>query len=319
MKLLVGGSGFLGVELASQLLERGDQVRVLDIAKSSHLPTGVEFVKGDVRDLDSVRKACDGVDTAFHLVGLMPQARASNEDMRSINVGGTRNVLTGCVEAGVRRMVYLSSSEVYGRLEEVPCPETAIMDPIGEYGRNKVSSELICRQFMHDHGLEVAMLRPTTIIGPRNWEEGINTLMGEIRAGRVMPIPGKGDTHWQVVHVADAARAAILAGEKKEAAGEAFNIGCCDEVPSYLELARHMKEFAGTRLKLVHFPVGPSIGLLKLLNLFGLSPMEPDHYLLLRYDFVLDVSKARERLGWMPKFGNLEAFEDLYTWYVSTR
>jgi len=318
MKLITGGSGFLGVELAGQLTGRGDEVRVFDIAKSAGLPAGVEYIKGDVRDCEAVSRACDGVDTAYHLVGIMPQARMDSDGMRKINVGGTRNVLRGCVENKVPRMVFLSTSEVYGLLEKVPCPEAALKAPIGEYGNNKVASELICQEFIRDFGLGVSILRPTSIVGPDNWEKSVNRLMGQIKKGGVMPMPGRGRNHWQVAHVVDVAQAAILAGEKEEAIGEAFNVGGADEVPSQRELAEVLSELAGSQVKFIDISARFAVGILKFLHLFGLSPMEMDHLVLLEHDFVLDVTKLQEKLGWKPKFGNLDAFKDMYLWYEST-
>ncbi len=318
MKVITGGSGFLGVEIAKKLVERNEKVKVYDIAKSPDLPKEVNFVKGDVRDKDFLIEAFKGADTVFHLVGIMPQSKMPHPEMRKINIGGTRNVLEACAEREVKRVVYLSSSEVYGILEEIPCPETALKAPIGEYGHNKVSCELICHEFAKSHGLEISILRPTSIVGPRNWEETVNILLGQIKNNGVIPLPGRGRTRWQVSHVSDVANAAILASEKKEAIGEAFNVGCDGEVPTMWELAHAVKEHASSNVKIVSLNEKITLGLLKALGTVKISPVEPDHLLLFEYDFVLDVSKTKSVLGWKPEFKTIEAFIDTYEWYVKT-
>jgi nucleoside-diphosphate-sugar epimerase len=318
MKVVTGGSGFIGLELVGQLLERGDDVTVFDRERSYALPAGARFVKGDIRDGSAVSSVCSGADAVFHLVGIMPQARAKTERLVEINVGGTRNALKACVENGVRRMVFLSSSEVYGKLKAVPCPETAILAPVGEYGRTKITCELMCREYMHDHGLGVSILRPTSVVGPRDWEEGVQRLLKQYRENGFVTIPGDGHARWQSVHVADVASAAILAAEREEAVGHAFNVACAGDIPTQLQLARHMKEFTGSEVKLVHVNSALAAGLLKFLNFFGASPMEPDHFAVAFDDYVLDVSKIEGLLGWEPRFDNLSAFEDMYLWYDST-
>lgn len=318
MKVITGGSGFLGVEIAKKLIERGEKVRVFDITKSPDLPAEVDFVKGNVMDKESLKEAFREGEIVFHLVGIMPQSKMPHPEMRKINIGGTRNVLEACAEEGVRRVVYLSSSEVYGILEEVPCPETALKAPIGEYGHNKVSCELICHEFAKSSGLEISILRPTSIIGPRNWEETVNMLLGQIKNNGVIPLPGRGRTRWQVAHVSDVADATILASEKGEAVGEAFNVGCDGEVPTMWELAHAVKEHAGSNVRIVSLNERITLGILKALGTVKISPVEPDHLLLFEYDFIIDVSKIKNTLGWKPKFSTLETFIDTYEWYVRT-
>ncbi len=318
MKIITGGSGFLGVEIAKKLVERGEKVKVFDITKSPDLPPDVDFVKGDVRDKGSLKQAFREADTVFHLVGIMPQSKMPPPEMRKINIGGTRNVLEACAEEGVKRVVYLSSSEVYGILEEVPCPETALKAPVGEYGHNKVSCELICHEFAKSQGLEVSILRPTSIVGPRNWEETVNMLLGQIKNNGVIPLPGRGKTRWQVAHVSDVANAAILASEKNEAIGEAFNVGCDGEVPTMWELAHEVKEHAGSNVRIISLNEKITLGILKTLGAAKISPVQPDHLLLFEYDFILDVSKIKTTLGWKPEFTTTKAFIDTYDWYVRT-
>ena len=315
MRLIAGGSGFLGIELARQLSAEGTAVRVFDSVTNPWLPDGVDFVRGDVRDPAAVSRACRGARIVYHLVGVVPQARVAPPEMRSVNVGGTRNVIDACVSSGVERLVFVSSSEIYGHLERVPCPESAIPAPIGEYGVNKVAAELLCREAMHRHGLAVSVLRPTTIVGQWNWDSAFATLFKQLDSDGFLPVPGRGEARWHVVHVEDAASAVILAGDSGEAVGEAFNVASRGRVPTHLELAQAMKAHSGSGARVVKVNTAVATGVLRALCAVGLSPMEPDQFLVGFSDYVLDVGKARELLGWESRYDSLGAFKASYDWY----
>lgn len=319
MILVTGGSGFLGYELVRQLAGKGGEVRVFDRAGCERFPAGVVFQKGDIRDSAAVSASCKDVETVFHLVGIVPQARVSHEEMRAVNVGGVRNILRGCIENRVPRMVFVSSSEVYGYLEDVPCPETAIPGPIGEYGVNKLAAELLCREAMRDHGLAVSILRPTTILGPWNWDGSFESLFKQLDSNGFLPVPGRGDARWHVVHVEDAAAAVALAGERDEAVGGVFNLASTGPVPSHMELAKAMKEHAGSSVRIVKINKALATGALRALCLFGRSPLEPDQFLVGFSDYILDVSKIQAVLGWESRLDSLGAFKESYDWYESTR
>ncbi len=317
MDLITGGTGFLGRELASQLSSKGKKVRVFDLKDPQVLTERVEFKRGDIRDFADVMDACRAAETVYHLVGIVPQARASKSVMRTVNVGGTRNVVDACLKNGARRLVFVSSSEVYGFLEKVPCPETAITAPIGEYGVNKVAGELLCMEAMRRSALEVSIIRPTTIIGPYNWDSFFEMLFKLLDSNMPVPVPGKGDARWHVIHVEDAARALMLAGERDEAAGETFNLASSGDVPTHLEIALTLKKLAKSRARVVKINKNLAKWVLKVLCTFGLSPLEPDQFLVGFSDYVLDVSKIEKTLGWKSKFDSLGAFKANYDWYRS--
>ncbi len=317
MELITGGAGFLGRELTKQLSSSGKDVRVFDIREPESLPEGVQFQRGDICDAGAVMEACRGAGTVYHLVGIVPQARAPKSVMRSVNVDGTRNVVDACVKNMVKRLVFVSSSEVYGFLEKVPCPETAITAPIGEYGVNKLAGELLCLEAMLGHGLKVSIVRPTTIIGPYNWDNFFEMLYKLLDANTAIPVPGKGDARWHVIHVEDAARAIILAGERDEAAGEIFNLASSGDVPTHMEIALTLKEHAKSRARVLKINKKLGTWALRALCTFGLSPLEPDQFFVGFSDYVLDVAKIERVLGWRSKYDSLGAFKADYDWYIS--
>lgn len=317
VQLLTGGGGYLGVALARKLAGAGMAVRVYDLRRSERLPEETEYFSGDIRDFDSLKKAMAGCGVAHHLVGIMPQARASRETMHAVNVGGTENVLRAASECGVKRVVFVSSSEVYGIPRAIPIPEDHPLGPIGEYGRNKVAAEKLCRDYSGAGNVETVILRPPTIVGPEMDEPTFLRSMEMARRGRFLCV-GSGSHRFQMAYVDDVAEACALAAHTEGIDGEAFNIGAEGTLP----FRRHMEEIAkhlGRRPKIRSIPLWLFKGIMKLLIPLGLSPLEPDHLHLLYADFVMDVTKAKRVLGWSPTRTDLDMLIETYDWYVRTQ
>lgn len=318
MRLITGGSGYLGIFLARRLVEKKIGVRVFDLNRSpllSEKTEKIEFFKGDVRDAGAVSEACEGVTHVYHLAALIPQRKAAAGVMRAVHVGGTENVLRACVERRVEKMVFLSSSEAYGRMKIIPCPEDAPKNPLNEYGRNKIECEKLCERYAKEAGVRYSILRPPTLIGPEISEEGILLMLKSLSKGGVLPVIGGGKNRVAALDVRDCAEAVFICGERPEAVGQTFNVACKDS-PTLLEIAEGMKKIAGTGVKVIRIPAAVGINALRLLNLFGLSPIMPDHYELLTDDFVLDTSKIRDTLGWKPEKSYMESSRDMYEWYL---
>lgn len=316
IQLISGGSGYLGVALARRLIRDGVSVRIFDLARSDQLPNEIEFVQGDIRDIDSLRKAMVGCEVVHHLVGIMPQARAAAEVMQAINVGGTENVLRAASEGGARRVVFVSSSEVYGVPNAIPITEDHPLQPIGEYGRNKVAAERLCGRYRAETGIETVVLRPPTIVGPEMDEPTFLRNLDMARRGRFFCV-GKGDHRFQMIHVDDAAEACALAAVKGNIDGEAFNIGAEGTLP-FREQLEKIAQHLGHEPKVRSIPTGLFKAMMRLLCPLGLSPLEPEHLHLLYSDFVMDVSKARDGLGWIPRKTDLQTLIETYDWHQGT-
>ena len=314
---ITGGCGYLGTRLASRYLEMGHDVVAFDLAKSPYLPQKAVFVKGDVRDLPGMTAASKGAGIFHHLVGIMPQARAGRDLMRAINVEGTENALKAASANGIKRFVYLSSSEVYGAPETMPMKEEHPKNPIGEYGRNKVETEALCIKYMKEKGLETVMIRPSTLVGAEITERMFLRLMGMLAKNAPLTYPGKGNTRFQMTAVSDCVEACILAGEKPGVAGEAFNIAA-ENTPTWLDLAKEIKRRTGNESRLISIPVWLVKGILSFLDLFGASPLEKDHFMLMDRDIVMDCSKAKKLLGWTPKKSDIDMVIETYEWFVKT-
>src|SRR6266568_3759724 len=194
-----GGAGFLGLHLARRLLADGHEVRTLDVVPldDAELERTVEELRGDIRDRESVRKLVDGADMVVHAAAGLP-IQASRESIRSVNVGGTENVLRAADGAAVRRVIFISSTAVYGVPEKHPIEEDDPLVGVGWYGESKIDAEGLCRVA----AVETTIVRPKTFIGPERL--GVFEILFDwIREGRRIYTLGKGDNRYQLLAVDD--------------------------------------------------------------------------------------------------------------------
>ncbi len=304
MKALVtGASGYLGTHLAQRLANDGWGVTAYDMQRSENLPQDIQFIQGDIRDAKTVMKAPSGCDVIFHLVGIMPQAKADEKLMHDVNVGGTENVLNAATKNHVRRVVYLSSSEVYGRHAHSPVRENDEKIPLGEYGRNKLASEELCLKYAKEHRLEVVMLRPSTIVGKNMTDFLMRGLLRTMLKSPVLFTIGNGKTKFQMSGLNDVLDACVLAATKENISGEAFNIGAENVLPMKEQMLA-LSEKLGAKKIYVSLPAGATKIFLRALHKLNLSPLVPDHFELMDEDVVMDCEKAKKLLGWTPKTSN---------------
>jgi UDP-glucose 4-epimerase len=239
---VVGGAGFIGSNLVDALVERGDDVLVVD-----NLSTGYRRnlnLKAPLRDIDvavdseQLTSALNGREVVF-LTAAMPRVPRSIEDpvgTHAVNVTGALRVLKAAVDAGVRRVVYSSSSSVYGDQPTLPLTEDMHPGPLNPYACQKLMGEIYSRNFAHIYGLETVCLRYFNVYGPRQVTEGayrlvISIFMDQRQMGQPMTIHGDGQQTRDFTWVGDVVRANILAGESERVGrGEPINIGAGTEV-----------------------------------------------------------------------------------------
>lgn len=311
--LVTGGAGYFGSLLVQRLVDRGVPVRIFDINRPEHVPANVEIVQGDVRDMDAVRRACEDVDVIHHNVALVPLAR-DIEGFQSVNEGGTRNVLTGAWTKGVRKVVHMSSSAIYGAPLSNPVTEDTVPQPGEAYGQAKLAAEGVCREFRWK-GVDVTIIRPRTIIG--HGRLGIMQLLFEwIYRGDPIPVLGGGRNVYQFVHADDLADACISAAGHPGSAD--YNIGAA-EFGTMLETLQGLVRHANTRTKIVSVPMWPAATTTLVAGTLGLSPLGPYHALMYGRSMWFDTSKAQQELGFKARFSNIEMFRHSYDWYVAHR
>ena len=308
--LVTGAAGFLGRYVLKALAEAGARVRAFDVRVPQAVPEGAEWLQGDVRDKEAVRDACEGTTRVVHLAGLIPQKSPGDATMWAVNVDGTQHVLEGARAAGVQRVVYVSSAEVYGIPAVIPCPEDAPLAPQGVYGRSKVAAEKLCHA-MQSVGVEVVILRPPTIVGPGLDEPFIVSLLDAVAQGGRVPLLGRGSNRFQMVHGDDVAKACLLAATLDGITGRVYNIGAID-VPPLRQVAETLLECVGSQARVVSVPVSLVRVLTAVLRPLGKAPLTPEHLAIAIHDYVLDTSRAHRELGWYPRYGVVDALLDTY-------
>ena len=218
--LVTGGAGFLGVHLCRGLIERGQQITAFDRADfpDDERVDGVNVIKGDVRDAEQLAKSFKGIDYVVHAAAAL--ALESPDEIRSINAEGTRVVLAAAARAGVRRVVYVGTTAVYGMPRFHPIAEDAPLDPMGDYGIAKAAAERYC---VDAQGVETVRIRPKSFIGTGRL--GIFQLLFEwIEAGKRIPVLGDGRNRFQLMEVRDLVEAIYLAALRGRDC-EVYNIG----------------------------------------------------------------------------------------------
>jgi nucleoside-diphosphate-sugar epimerase len=219
-----GGAGFLGLHLARRLVADGHEVRSLDLLELNDPPLEgrVREIRGDIRDEAAARELVDGARILVHAAAALP-IRGSRKEIRSVNVDGTLTLLSAAAEAGVRRVVFVSSTAVYGVPDKHPIEEQDPLHGVGHYGESKIEAEDVCRAFMR-RGLECVIVRPKTFIGPERL--GVFEILFDwIREGRRIYTLGDGSNRYQLLAVEDLVEAIVLSASKRAATGETLNVG----------------------------------------------------------------------------------------------
>jgi nucleoside-diphosphate-sugar epimerase len=290
--LVTGGAGFIGSHLVERLLARGDTVRVLDNFSTGHRQNltslselgDLEVVEGDVRSYERAHTAVQGCGIVFHHAALPSVPRSIGDPLTSneVNVVGTLNVLLASRDSGVRRVVFASSSSVYGENQELPKREEMPAVPISPYAVAKLAAEGYCRSFNAVYSLETISLRFFNVFGPRQdpnsqYSAVIPAFIAAARTGRRPTVFGDGEQSRDFTFVSNAVDACILAADAPDVAGMTFNIACGERVTVNRILAE----------------LGPILEVEIEADYAEPRPGEVRHSL-------ADIASARQRLGYSP-------------------
>jgi len=313
--LVTGGTGFLGLHTCQFFANGGWDVTALDLKPFAPEDDteGITYEEGDVRDEERIREVIEAADAdvVVHAAAALPLW--DDATIREVTIDGTRSVLWAAKDAGVERVVYVSSTAVYGTHDHHPITEGSSLDGVGPYGEAKIEAENVCRDFRR-MGLCVPILRPKTFIGPQRL--GVfQVLFDWVEDGANVPLVGWGKNRYQLMHVHDLVRAMELmfTAEESEVNGT-FNVGATDFTTMKADF-QALLDYAGTGKRVLGTPVLPAVLALRVLNELGLSPLYPWVYETAHEDSYVSVEKLR-RLGWEPEYSNREALIDTYEWYL---
>lgn len=289
--LVVGGAGFIGSHLVDALIERGDEVEIIDNlsgGKIENINPKATLHQKDICNLNDIAPIFVGVDYVFHLAALprVPYSIEHPIETNETNVIGTLNVLVASRDAGVKKVIYSASSSAYGDQPIMPLQEDMAPHPKSPYGLQKYIGELYSRVFSEVYGLPTVCLRYFNVYGPRYNAEGayalvIGKFIEQRKRGEDMTITGDGLQSRDFTHVRDVVRANILAMEKEVSGGEVFNIGAGHNVT-----IKAIAEMIGGPIHYVEARLEPKASL-------------------------ADNSKARNILGWIPEVNIEEGVGEL--------
>ena len=262
--LVTGGAGFIGSSLVRRLLEDGEKVRVLDNfstgreANLEEVRGEIDLQRGDLCDPEDVRKAVTGVDYVFH-EGAIPSVPRSVEqplESHAANATGTLVLLHAASQVKVRRVVYASSSSVYGANEELPKKESFRPEPLSPYAVSKLTGEQYCMVFHRLYGLETVALRYFNVFGPRQdpssaYSGVVSRFIDSIVSGQSPTIYGDGEQTRDFTYVDNVADVNLAACQSPRANGRVYNVGCGDRI-SLNALWKTMATLVGSEVRPVY-------------------------------------------------------------------
>ena len=286
MKVLVtGGGGFIGSSVARCLLSNGVDVRIIDIMESDI--NGVEKIKGSILDQNVVSEAVRGCDAVIHLAAMLGVRKTEIErlDCLNINIVGTVNILEACVKDGIKRIVFSSSSEIYGEPGITAIKEESEKKPKSVYALTKLISEEYLAAYHKRYGLNYSIIRFFNVYGIGQVAEFVlPRFVKAVLEDNSPVVYGSGDQVRSFCYMDDAAKGVYLALTKDEANGEVFNIGNDEEI-SMTDLARKVIEISGKDTKIQY------------VNMAEADRSEGRDILFRKPD----ISKARKLIGYSPQ------------------
>lgn len=259
--LVTGGAGFIGSHIAEHLVSRKATVRVVDnmiTGRALNLDAfrnQVEFVQGDLRDVELCRRVCAGVRVVFHQAAVpsVPKSVADPVTSHDCNINGTFNLLLAARDAGVSRVVYAASSSAYGESPTLPKVETMSNDPLTPYAVNKLTGEHYCRAFAEVYGLSTVALRYFNVFGPRQdptsqYAAAIPAFITKILRNEPPTIYGDGEQTRDFTYIDNVVRGNMLAAEAPGLRGEAINLACGESI-SVNRIIALVNELLGRQVK----------------------------------------------------------------------
>jgi len=306
LSLVTGGAGFIGSNMARFLLDKGQKVRVLDNFETgkrenlTEIAERIELIKGDIRDKDTVERAVKGADVIYHLaaLGSVPRSMKDPATTHDVNVGGTFNVLLAARDAKVRRIVFASSSSVYGQCKVLPQHEDLPLAPISPYGATKAIGEIYFRAFYETYGVQSVCLRYYNVFGPRQdptsqYAAAIPLFVSALLRDKRPTIFDDGEQSRGFTYINNVMQANWLAANAKETHGEAINISTKNAVTVNTVVNTIRKLLGKENVKPVYAPPRPG---------------DIKHSL-------ADVKKAKELIGYEPFVSFEEGIAMAIDWY----
>ncbi len=258
--LVTGGAGFIGSNIVEELVRRGETIRVLDNFSTgkreniNHLLERIELIEGDLRDYDLIKKVMIGVDYVIHQAALPSVSRSIKDPIlvNEVNINGTLNVLFAAKESKIKRLVYASSSSVYGDTPVLPKKEEFRPTPLSPYAVTKLTGEYYCQIFYSVYGLETVALRYFNVFGPHQdpyseYSAVIPKFISIMLSGKIPMIYGDGGQTRDFTYIDNVVMANISSCISPNASGKVFNIACGERI-SLIQLVKDINNILGIQI-----------------------------------------------------------------------
>lgn len=317
MKICItGGAGFLGINLTRYLLAKGHKVVSIDFAEYAYPEKSiVNAILGDIRHADEVREAIKGCDVVVHAAAALPLY--TPEDIYSTDIEGSRIVLEESYKAGIKRVIQISSTAVYGIPKHHPIYEDDELIGVGPYGKAKIEAEKVCADF-RNKGMCVPIIRPKSFVGPERL--GVFAMFYDwASTGHGFPVLGNGRNLYQYLDVDDLCDViyTCITGDASEV-NDTFNVGA-KEFGTFGDDFQAVLDKAGFGKHVKCFPAAPAVLALRLLEKLHLSPLYEWVYETAYRDSYVSIEKAEKALNFKPKYSNKQALLRNYEWYLANR
>lgn len=313
--LVTGGSGFFGGVLKRRLLDDGYSVINLDLLSDSDRHPNLKSVQGDIRDTALLAKlfAENRFDAVMHCAAQLAHGKIDPQLLWTSNVDGTRNLAEACKNAGVRKMVFISTNCLWASNLGHPVTESEPPNPIELYGKSKLAGEQELAKYTGD--LNIVTLRCPTIID--SGRLGLLAILFEfMNDGNTIWVVGSGNNRYQFIYAQDLATACIRGLDYN--GSSTFHVGS-NNVKSLREVYEAVISKAGSRSRVRSLPKWPALTAMKLAHLLKVSPLGPYHYQMIAEDFLFDTTRARTQLNWEPTLTNEEMLTRAYQYYAERR
>lgn len=313
---ITGGSGFYGINMIRYLLERGHEVVSYDLLPFDYPEKDkITWIVGDIRNFDFMKKSMEGSDVVIHAAAALPLY--TKEDIFTTDIDGSRNVVKAAYELGIKRVVHISSTAVYGIPDHHPLLEDDKLIGVGPYGHAKIEAEKMCTEY-RDKGMIIPVIRPKSFVGPERL--GVFALLYDFAdTGHHFPMLGSGNNKYQLLDVEDLCTASyIVATSTDPKVNDTFNIGA-KKFDTMKEDYQAVLDRAGYGKKIFGLPASPAIWTLRILEALKISPLYKWVYETASKDSFVSTEKAEKTFGYNPKYSNQDALLRNYEWYIANK
>lgn len=304
--LVTGGSGFFGSYLVEKLVSEFYNVSIFDL-NSSYLNKNFKTIIGDIREKSQLEKSLENIDIVFHNVAQVPLSN-NKKLLWEVNFEGTKNLLELCHKHKIKKIIFTSTSAVYGIPNRNPVNENTKPLPLEEYGKAKLAAENLCKLYSRQYNLDITIIRPRTILGAGRL--GIfEFLFDWIKNNKPVPVFNHGKNIYQFIHASDLADACILSSKK--IGYNEYNVGAAQYGTMY-DLINNLINKVQSQSRIVNLPMFFIEKIMNLTSKIGISPFSPYHSLMYGRSLYFDISKIKKELNFEPKYSSDKAILDSY-------